>query len=97
MDRETFERLAREALKEALDEMGYPSAGRGRLCGMGFFPPPQDRDEMEYCLDYSDGRDAMLRICLSKDLTDELAKAELKRQLLQHGVVPGVNYARPVI
>ena len=95
MNRETFERLAREALKEVLGELAYPSAGRGRLCELAFFPPPQDRDEMEYCLYYSDGRPGMFRICLSKDLTDELAKAELKRQLLEHGVVPGVSYARP--
>ena len=95
MNRETFQQLASAALTEVLDELGYPASGRLRLCGWTFFPPPQDRDETEYCADYADGREGFHRMCLPRSLSDEDAKAELKRRLLEHGIVPGVDYIRP--
>jgi hypothetical protein len=95
MTRDSFARMAREALAEVLDELGYPKSNRRRLCGWLFFPPPQDRDDTEFCGDYADGREGFLRICLTREVSDENGKAELKRQLLEHGVVPGVDYIRP--
>lgn len=96
MNRETFERLAVEALTEVLDELGYPSKGRGRLCNWFEFPrSARTRDEEEFCMDFADGREGVFPICVRRDLADDLAKAELKRQLIEHGVVPGVDYVRP--
>ena len=95
MTRDNFDRMAKEALTEVLDELGYPRAGRRRLCGWKFFPPPQDRDDLEFCADFEDGRDKTFRVCLPHTVSDEGGKTEIKRRLLEHGVVPGMDYVRP--
>jgi hypothetical protein len=95
MNREAFERISREALTEVLDELNYPKAMRHRLCGLSVDPPPLDRDEMEYCIQFADRREGYFRFCLPRSLSDEAAKAEIKRRLLEHGVVPGVDYVIP--
>jgi hypothetical protein len=96
MNRETFQKIIQEALTEVLDELGYPQSGRsGRLCGISTDPPPQDRDELEFCAEYADRREGYYRICIPRTATEADAKAEVKRRLTEHGVVPGVGYVRP--
>ena len=96
MNQERFEELATEALPEVLDELGYPKGNRARLCGWFDFPESlHAQDETDFCLDYADGREGVFQVRVANDLSDSETKAEIKRQLLEHGVVPGVDYVRP--
>ncbi len=91
-----FEELALEALPEVLDELGYPRANRGRLCDWFDFPESlPDRDRTEFCLDFADGRPGYLTVRVPTNLSDAETKAEIKRQLHEYGIVPGVQYVRP--
>jgi hypothetical protein len=97
MNREIFERIANEAFKEFLDELGYPRQGRKLLCDwFGWtHSAPLDRVETEFCMDFADGREGVFPICVPNGLSEEETKSQITQQLREHGVKPGVTYIPP--
>jgi hypothetical protein len=93
MNRETFYKIADEALTETLIEMGHSNREDHRkICGWLAWPEyePQDRETTEWCIELGDGRPSpsILRICIPKDMDEQEAKQKIKRRIHEWGIVP---------